>query len=139
MIDSDSDAITPVAADPDTDPDTAEGGSDLTLHRVKKVEIIVRGEKAGFIRELLERSGVTGYTLIRDIAGMGHHGFHEGRLLFNDSASLVMIVAVAPTAAIERIAGGLKPLLRKSSGVMFVSDVQVLRLDYFTRQAAGDP
>ncbi|HAE50859.1 MAG TPA: transcriptional regulator, partial [Tistrella mobilis] len=36
-----------------------------------------------------------------------------------------------------RIAAGLAPLFRKQSGVMFISDVQVVRLEHFTRPEAG--
>ena len=105
----------------------------LVFHPLKKIEIVVKGERQHFVSDLLARSGATGYTLIRDVAGMGHHGFHEGRLLFNDQASLVMFIAVAPETAIQRIASGLKPLFEQHSGVMFISDVQVARLEHFTR------
>ena len=77
------------------------------------------------------------YVNNRDVAGKGHHRFQEGRLLFNDQASLVMLLAVAPESAIRRIAAGLAPLFRKQSGVMFISDVQVVRLEHFTRPEAG--
>ncbi|MAD37513.1 MAG: transcriptional regulator [Tistrella sp.] len=109
----------------------------ILFHPLKKIEIIVTGETEPFVRRLLDDSGVSGYTLIRDVAGKGHHRFQEGRLLFNDQASLVMLLAVAPENAIRRIAAGLAPLFRKQSGVMFISDVQVVRLEHFTRPEAG--
>jgi nitrogen regulatory protein PII len=112
-------------------------GDDLVFHPLKKIEIIVRGERQGFVRELLERSGCTGYTLLRDVAGMGHHGFHEGRLLYNDQASVVMFLAVGSEAVIRRVAAGLKPVFEKGSGVMFISDTQVVRLEHFVGSAAG--
>lgn len=106
---------------------------DIVFHPLKKIEIIVKGEKLGFVADLLSRSGATGYTLIRDVAGHGHGGFHEGKLLFNDQASLVMLVAVASQDTITRVASGLRPLLEKSSGVMFISDAQVVRLEHFLK------
>jgi hypothetical protein len=71
---------------------------------------------------------------------MGHGGFHEGRLLFNDQASLVMFMAVASEEAIRRIAAGLKPLFEKSAGVMFITETQVVRLEHFvkTSETAGE-
>ena len=108
--------------------------NNVVFHRLKKVEIIVKGEKQSFIRDLLAECGATGYTVIRDVAGMGHEGFHEGRLLFNDQASLVMFVAVAPEGSIRKVARGIKPLLEKNSGVMFVSDTSVVRLDKFLKE-----
>jgi len=102
-----------------------------TLHPLKKIEIIVRGEKEEFVRDLLDEAGVSGYTIHRDVAGRGEHGFHEGRLLFNDRAGLVMFFAVGEESVIQTIVDGLTPLFEKSSGVMFVSDTHVVRLDKF--------
>ena len=102
-----------------------------TLHPLKKVEIIVRGEKEDFVRDLLDDVGVSGYTIHREVAGRGEHGFHEGRLLFNDRTGLVMFFAVGQESVIQTIVDGLTPLFEKSSGVMFVSDTQVVRLDKF--------
>lgn len=103
----------------------------VVFHSIQKIEIIVKGEKQDFVQDLLQQSGATGFTLIRDIAGMGHHGFHEGRLLFNDQSSLVMFVAVAGTDVIKKVAAGLVPVFENSSGVMFVSDAKVARLERF--------
>ena len=104
---------------------------DLHFHKLKKIEIILPGEKQAFVRDLLERTGCTGWTLFRDVAGQGHHGFHEGRLLWNDRASVVMFMAVGTEAVIRKVASGLKPLFEKGSGVMFISDTQVVRLEHF--------
>ncbi|MDZ3837906.1 MAG: DUF190 domain-containing protein [Rhodospirillales bacterium] len=114
----------------------AENTTTLELHPMKKIEIIVKGDQAQFVRDLMERTGITGYTMIRDVAGMGHHGFHEGKLLFNDTSSLVVYVAVAPEETIGRILKGLRPMFEKHPGVMFVSDVAVSRLEYFQPAAA---
>ncbi|PEN13068.1 transcriptional regulator [Longibacter salinarum] len=104
------------------------------LHPLKKIEIIVRGEKEKFVQDLLEECGATGYTVHRDIAGRGAHGFHEGRLLFNDRAGLVMFFAVGDDEMIDCVMDGLTPLFEKSSGVMFVSNTQVVRLEKFLEE-----
>jgi len=104
----------------------------VRLHQMKKIEVIVSGENESIISNMLNEANVSGFTLIRNISGKGHHGFHEGKLLFNDKAVLVMFIAVAPEEAITNIAMGMKSLLEKSSGVMFVSDVSVARVDYFS-------
>ena len=103
----------------------------LTLHPMKKIEVIVAGENENMVSKLMEEAEITGFTLIRNISGKGHSGFHEGKILFNDKASLVMFIAVATEEAIASIALGMKTLFQKNSGVMFVSDVSVARLDYF--------
>ncbi len=111
----------------------------VTLHALKKLEVIVHGEDLPTVQDLMADANVTGYTLVRDVAGLGQHGFHEGRLLFNEQASLVMIIAVAPPAAIRTVIAGLRELFERHSGVMFVSDTQVVRLDHFLpdQEAAG--
>lgn len=106
--------------------------SKVALHRMKKIEVIVSGENEGLISNMLNDANISGFTLLRNISGKGHHGFHEGKLLFNDKAVLVMFIAVAPEEAIEGIAFGMKSLLENNSGVMFVSDVSVARVDYFS-------
>ena len=118
--------------------DTSTGQTKHSLHPVKKIEIIVRGEKESFVQELLDESGVSGYTIHRDLAGRGEHGFHEGRLLFNDRAGLVMFFAVAGEHTIQEIVDGLTPLFEKSSGVMFVSDTNVVRLNKFLDAAPAE-
>jgi len=104
---------------------------EISFHPMKRIEIIVKGEKESFVRDLLDQAEVTGYTIVRDIAGMGHHGFHEGRLLFNETASLILFMAVGPESTIRKVAEGLRPLFEKNSGVMFFSAVEVARMEYF--------
>jgi nitrogen regulatory protein PII len=116
----------------DSSPQPSQSGeTPHSLHPLKKIEIIVHGEKESFVQELLDDSGVSGYTILRDVAGRGAHGFHEGRLLFNDRAGLVMFFAVSSEDTIQSIVDGLTPLFEKSSGVMFVSDTHVVRLNKF--------
>jgi nitrogen regulatory protein PII len=105
--------------------------SSISLHSMKKMEIIVSGEHESFVSHLMDEAHVSGFTLIRNVSGKGHSGFHEGKLMFNDKSVLVMFIAVAPEPVIATIAVGMKTLFQKSSGVMFVSDVSVARLDYF--------
>ncbi|WP_103027787.1 P-II family nitrogen regulator [Salinibacter altiplanensis] len=114
--------------------DTTPKDTQHSLHALKKIEIIVRGEKEPFVKDLLDDSTVSGYTIHHNVTGRGEHGFHEGRLLFNDRDGLVMFFAVGQQEAIQTIVDGLTPLFEKSSGVMFVSDTQVVRLDKFLQE-----
>jgi nitrogen regulatory protein PII len=106
----------------------------IHLHPMKKIEVIVAGEQENSIAAMMEEANIRGFTLIRNISGKGHHGFHEGKILFNDKASLVMFIAVATEESIASIAVGMKTLFQSNSGVMFVSDVSVARLEYFDPQ-----
>lgn len=102
------------------------------LTKMTKVEIVVEGTEAAQVRELLRDAGVTGYTAVSNVSGLGHHGYHEGRLLFNDQAALALLIAVAPDDRVAPVLSGLRALFAERSGVMFVSDVWVSRQEHFT-------
>ncbi len=98
---------------------------------MKKVEVIVRGQFLKEVEALLDRVKVSGYTIIPDISGKGHHGMHEGRLMFNEMHSMVMVITVMPKEKVQTVLEGMKPMLEHHSGVVFISDVEVIRRDYF--------
>ena len=63
---------------------------------MKEIKIVVQGEHLKHVTDLLNRVGATGYTIINSVSGKGHHGFHEGHLLFNDTSSQVIVFTVVP-------------------------------------------
>lgn len=103
----------------------------LTLHPMKEIKIVVQGDHLKFVTDLLDRTGATGYTIINNVSGKGHHSFHEGHLLFDDTSSQVIVFTVVPDDRVEPILAGLGPLFNRHSGAMFVTDVAVSRRDYF--------
>lgn len=46
--------------------------------------------------DLLDRACVSGYTIVNKLSGKGRHGFQEGLLMFNEDATLIMIVVAVP-------------------------------------------
>ena len=109
----------------------------LTLHPMKEIRIILSGEHLTFATDLLDNVKATGYTIIHNISGKGHHGFHTAHAMFNEMESLVMLMTVVAQDRVEPILAGLKPLFERYTGVMFVSDVAVSRLEYFSEPSAG--
>lgn len=105
----------------------------VALHKLRKIEIVVQAEDQTLVTDLLVAAGVSGWTILRDVAGMGHDGFHQGRSIFNDQTGLVMVIAVADEAAIAQAGQGLARLFRQRPGVTFLSDVEVIRSDYFVK------
>jgi nitrogen regulatory protein PII len=102
------------------------------LTKMTKIEVVVTGADAPAVRALFEAAGARGYTSLSGVSGLGHDGYHQGRLLFNDQATLELLITVVPDERVEPLLAGLRPLLERSSGVMFVSDTHVSRPDYFT-------
>ena len=106
----------------------------LTLHPMKEIKIVVQGDRVNHVTDLLNRVGGSGYTIINSVSGKGHHGFHEGHLLFNDTSSQVIVFTVVPSDKVDPILSGLGPLFNKHSGAMFVTDVAVSRREHFVGQ-----
>ena len=103
----------------------------LNLSPLKKIEIILEGAHQEFATALLDRAGVTGYTIVGNLSGKGRHGFHEGHLMFNEDAVLIMIIVAVPGELVEPILEGFSPFFNSHTGVMFISDIQVSRLVKF--------
>ncbi|GAA1654068.1 nitrogen regulatory protein P-II [Mycolicibacterium murale] len=101
------------------------------LTKMTKVEVVVTGNDVPAVRELIGSIGATGYTSVSGVSGLGHHGYRQGRLLFNQQATLELIITVVPDSKVEALLAGLRPLLDASSGVMFVTETYVSRPEYF--------
>ncbi|MGC4097646.1 MAG: P-II family nitrogen regulator [Nitrospira sp.] len=106
----------------------------LTLHPMKEIRVIIAGEHRSFVTDLLDRVKVTGYTIIGNISGKGHHGVREAHFMFSEQESLEMILTVVTEEKVEPILAGLKPLFERHSGFMYVADVAISRLEYFGKK-----
>ena len=107
----------------------------LTLHPMKEIRVIVAGEQRAFVTDLLDRVNATGYTIIGNVSGKGHHGVREAHCMFSEQESLEMIMTVVPEEKVQPILAGLRPLFERHSGVMFVADVAVSRQEYFATKS----
>lgn len=107
----------------------------LTLHPMKEIRVIVAGEQRAFVTDLLDRVHATGYTIIGNVSGKGHHGVREAHFMFSEQESLEMIMTVVPEDKVQPILAGLRPLFERHSGVMFVADVAVSRQEYFATKS----
>ena len=105
--------------------------SKVSLVTLKKIEIILGGAQLPAIKGILTEAKASGYTLIPNVSGMGHNGYHEGRLIYNESSSQVMLITVVTEPQIQIILAGLSLIFEQYSGVAFVSDVGVTRSFYF--------
>lgn len=101
------------------------------LTQMTKVEVVVRGSDAPRVRELLTSGGAKGYTSISNVSGLGHHGYHQGRLLFNEESALDLLIVVIPDERAGDLIDGLRVLFEDRPGVMFVSETFVSRPEYF--------
>jgi nitrogen regulatory protein PII len=103
---------------------------------MKEIRVIIAGEHRAFVTELLDRVQASGYTIIGNISGKGHHGVREAHFMFSEQESLEIILTVVPEDKVEPILSGLRPLFERHSGLMLVADVTVSRQDYFEKKGA---
>jgi len=99
---------------------------------MKEIRIVIQGEHLKYATDLLDSIKATGYTVIHNVSGRGHHGFHSAHPMFNEMDSLVMLMTVVPEDKVKPVLAGLKPIFDRYTGVMFVSDVSVSRAEYFS-------
>lgn len=101
------------------------------LAKMTKVEVVVGGADVTAVRELFAAAGASGYTTLTGVSGLGHGGYHQGRLLFNELDALSLLLTVVPDERADALLAGLGDLLAERPGVMFVSDTYVSRPEYF--------
>lgn len=89
---------------------------------MKRLEIALERDQLPAVQALLD-DHATGYTVIREVTGFGHHGLREGEI--------VLMVTVVTRDHVDAILDELVPMLNERSGVVLLSDVHVLRGEYF--------
>ncbi len=91
----------------------------------KRLEIIVINPEVKAILSVLERHGVTHYSMIRDVSGRGDRGVQDGKGL-SETFINVMIICYLTTEAFEAVKESLRTVLSRHGGVAVVSDVNWL-------------
>ncbi len=93
------------------------------LNSMKRLEIVLERDQIPMVCGVLTEHA-TGYTIIPEVTGYGHHGTHK-------EGDIVLLVTVVTRDHVDPILDVLIPLLNQRSGVVLITDVQVLRGDHF--------
>ena len=88
---------------------------------VKRVEIVVEASQINDYFEILKQVGVGGYTLIRQVGGMGERGERRPGDFAYEVENAYLIVA-CDAAQAEALVAALRPMLVNSGGMCLVSD-----------------
>jgi nitrogen regulatory protein PII len=112
---------------------------DLDLTPMTKIEVVVDGADEHAVRDVFLGAGASGYTAVTGVSGFGHHGEHQGRLLFNDRSSLSMLITVVPDDRVAAVVAGVRRILEDRRGVFFVTPTAVSRPDYFGAEGSVRP
>jgi nitrogen regulatory protein PII len=101
--------------------DSAHGNSQQDA--AQKIEIVANSLELDRILRALDRVGVKGYTVIRNVIGRGTRGTASDDIDMS-MLSNVYIVVVCSVEQGEAIATAVKPILKKYGGVCFASDAR---------------
>lgn len=95
------------------------------MKQMKKVEVIIESIYVNRVLELFKESGVTGYTILRDIEGYGSHGLKSADEA-NDLLSNSYIFTVCEEDKFEKMIEKIRSFINKYGGKCIVSDALVL-------------
>jgi nitrogen regulatory protein PII len=95
------------------------------MRPIKKIEIVIDALHRHEVLSLLERGGVTGYTVVHQVTGRGERGERAGDDL-TDVFTNCMILAAASPETIAAVVEELRDLLKRCGGVCLVSDASWL-------------
>jgi nitrogen regulatory protein PII len=95
------------------------------MHLVKRIEIIASSVELGKILDKLNKSGVHGHAIIRNVAGKGLGD--EGEDLELTMLDNVYIIAFCMPDQIKTVVENVRPLLNKFGGTCYISDVMEVR------------
>ncbi len=93
------------------------------MKNLQKIEVITEKRSIDIVIEMIEKHGVTGYTLIPNVTGKGKRGIKHGDDL-NDVFINSMLITVCEETVAEEIVKEIKVFLQDVSGVCFVTDVK---------------
>lgn len=102
----------------------------METHARKKVEWIVEEAIVPLVLKAIEAEGATGYSVIRNVDGKGHHGPRRGGGISGVFAN-AMIVVIAGENTARRLLEATRELMRDRVAIVYMSDVEVLRPDHF--------
>lgn len=108
------------------------------LTTMVRVEVVVETRDAELVERLLTSAGAAGFTVVSNVSGLGHGGYREGRLPFNDQDGQSLLFTVVPDAAAAGVVEAVRTLLADRPGVMMVSETWVSRPEYFEPPAEPD-
>jgi nitrogen regulatory protein PII len=93
------------------------------MQAVKKLEIIVDSFGIKEVIKEIEKHGLVGYSVIKDVIGKGERGLRSGDELTDVFKNSYLMTTCAPEK-LDEIIGAIRPILKKQGGVCLVSDAQ---------------
>ena len=99
----------------------------MQMHTKKQVNIILAMPLLERLKRILSRDGVTGWTVLPALEGSGSAGSWSRDGIVGDALQMVMVVSIVDPAKIDKILDDVLKLIDPGSGVVTVTDVEVVR------------
>lgn len=97
----------------------------------KRIEIVVESPLTTRVIALLDGAGVTGYTVLPVLAGRGKDGAWHRDGIVGRMGTMVMIFTIVDETKVDSVIEPLFKLVSRQIGIVTVSDVSVIRPEYF--------
>lgn len=103
----------------------------MQMHRKKRLEIVIEAPIVDRLVALLDKAGVTGYTVTPALAGRGHDGSwrHDGQV--TATGQMHVVVSIIDPGRVDEVVAQVYPLVSRQIGILAVSDVEVVRKEHF--------
>ncbi|MBD2363955.1 MULTISPECIES: P-II family nitrogen regulator [unclassified Anabaena] len=95
------------------------------MQPVKRIEIFANYVELSKILEALEKSGVPGHSVIKDVAGKGTKGKFTNDLAMT-LLDNVYVIAFFPPEKLQLVETNMRLVLNKFGGACFISDAMEL-------------
>lgn len=98
------------------------------MKTVSRLEIIVSSMEVPKILEVLDKTGVAVYSVIRDVVGKGLFGTVSDDMDFaSSSLSNAYIISFCPPENLTQVVDAIRPVINKYGGVCYLSEAQEIR------------
>ena len=101
------------------------------MHEKRRLELIIERMALRRAGEILEKAGLTGYTVVSAMAGFGGGRRWRRGSDLSTAQDMTVVIAIGDREKIDRALVDLQDLLDAQIGVLSVSTVEVLRPDRF--------
>ena len=93
------------------------------MQPVKRIEVIIDSPHLDSALKAIEQAGISGYTVIRDVTGMGDRGVRSGDELTDVFKNCYVMTACSEDKLLQLVTA-IRPLLKSFGGVCLISDAQ---------------
>jgi|TARA_R110002095_G_scaffold99847_9_gene87787 nitrogen regulatory protein PII len=102
----------------------------MQMFTKKKIEVVVEAVYVPRVVEAAKNAGAKGYTVLPNLQGSGIHGDRRGSGL-SGAFENVMVICIVDAAIVGTVMTAIKEAIGDAIGVLYTSDVEVLRDEHF--------